>query len=63
MAYFCPTCGEEQLIPPFVITGQGPCPYCGTTVDLTNAITDLDEALEAREKYESGDQDDEALGF
>lgn len=63
MAFFCPTCGEEQLFPPFMMTGQGPCPYCGTRVDLTNAITDADEASEVREKYELGDFDDENRYF
>jgi tellurite resistance protein len=58
MGFFCPTCGEEQLVPPFVVTGQGPCPHCGTTVDLTNAIRDPDQALAIRERHESGIFDD-----
>ena len=63
MGFFCPKCGEEQVLPPFIIIGQGPCPYCGKIVDLTNAVRDVDDALEVREKYESGDSDDEGLGY
>lgn len=59
MGFFCPTCGKEQLILPFAVTGQDPCPYCGTIVDLTNAIKDLGEAMEVRDKYEFANSDDE----
>lgn len=63
MAFFCPTCGEEQILPPLIIIGQGPCLYCGTIVDLTNAITDFDEAFRATEQYDSSGMGDEYSDF
>lgn len=52
MNYYCPTCGEMITDLFFSTLGHTICFYCNSLINLTNAIKDIDEALNIKKEFE-----------